>query len=188
MLIVDADRALGGLWADVIGTHCPGMRIDVCAPTPDEREPLHDNAGGADVVVCSCGGGSGAGNRFDTLRELLTLRPCLAVVVLIPADLPALADEAIAAGATDVLLRAPGYLEQLPIAVRKNVAKSRAAIAAEARAERVRAEMITIRGEIALLRADLNEASAKRRTAVDRPRGMLPLPVITRTHGLARAA
>src|SRR3954465_1325317 len=53
VLIVEADRALAGLFADVIATHCPGMRIDVCAP--EEHGLLHDNAGGADVVVCSCG-------------------------------------------------------------------------------------------------------------------------------------
>jgi DNA-binding NarL/FixJ family response regulator len=182
VLIVESDRALAGLFADVIATNCPGLRIDAC--TLEERDLFQDNVGGADVVVCSCG--SGAGSRFHALREIMTLRSCSTVLVLVPADMPELADEAIEAGAADVLLRAPGYLEQLPVAVRKNVAKARQAIAADAREDGMRGEMITIRREIALLRTELAEAS--HRPAMDRSMEGLPLPVITRTHTFAKAA
>jgi DNA-binding NarL/FixJ family response regulator len=186
VLIVEDDRALAGLFTDVIATHCQrqGMRIDLCGPR--ELEPLHDNIGGADVVLCSCGAEDGT--RFDVLRAILTVRSCAAVLVLIPADMPGLADEAIAAGASDVLLRAPGYLEQLPVAVRKTVARSRAAMAAEVRAATARRELVQIRCEVASLRAELEEASRRSLPPKDRATGTLPLPVVTRPHEFARAA
>src|SRR5262245_6243676 len=97
ILLVEPDEALGRLYADIIATHCPGLRIDVCRP--DESALLEDNAGGADVAVCSCGTTDGGRGGFETLRRLMTLRPCLVVLMLVPADRPLLADEALGAGA-----------------------------------------------------------------------------------------
>jgi len=125
VLLVESDPAQGSLYADIIATHCPGLRIDICRP--DERTMLEDNAGGADVAICSCGSAPAA--KLEVLRALTTLRPCLVVLVLVPADRPQLADEALAAGASDVLLRAPGYLDQLALAVRKNVALAKVRLA-----------------------------------------------------------
>lgn len=184
VLIIEADRGIASLYADVIGTHCDSVRIDVCSPADDAV--LHDNVGGADVIVCSCG--AGGGNRFDVMRDVLTQRSCATVLVLVPADMPELADEAIACGASDVLVRAPGYLEQLAVSVRKNVAKSRVAMRAELRAEDMRREMVQMRREAMLLRTELEEVSRRAFAPKERVSGVLPLPVITRPVEMAKAA
>jgi DNA-binding NarL/FixJ family response regulator len=184
VLIVEADRALAGLYADVIATHAPGLRIDACPP--ERHEALHDNLGGADVVVCSCD--AGAGNGFDVLRAIHTERACATVLALIPADRPDLADRVLEAGAADVLLRAPGYLDQLAVAVRKNIAASRRAMRAEARRDQARRELEQAKREMAILRLEAQDLSRRVHAMKGRPMGALPLPVITRPVEMAKAA
>jgi hypothetical protein len=154
VLIVEADLAVAALYADLIHTRCPGLRIDCCHP--DQRTLVEDNAGGADVVVFSCG--HGPATALDFLRELLTMRPCLTTLSLVPADRPELAAEAIAAGATDVLLKAPGYLDQLPVAAHKNVYTSRIRTAERTRIDLAFRAQEQSRRAIAELRKELAAA------------------------------
>ena len=180
VLIVESNAAQGDLYTDLVATHCPSTRIDVCR-TPD-CPCLDDNAGGADLALCCCG--PTPATRFDDLRRLLTARPCLRTLVLIPAEEPHLADEAIAAGAADVLLRAPGYLQQLPVAVRKNIARARTAVQHRTREEATARDLRTARVTICRLETELAALATSHRTPTPRP---LPLPVIT-TRRITQAA
>ncbi|HMN42167.1 MAG TPA: hypothetical protein PKE29_15080 [Phycisphaerales bacterium] len=181
VIIVESNAPQGDLYADLIATHCPSTRIDLCR-SPD-CPCLDDNAGGADLAICSCG--PTPATRFDHLRRLLTARPCLRVLVLIPADEPHLADEAIASGAADVLLRAPGYLQQLPVAVRANIAHARAAVHSLARAEAARKELRAAQVRVCVLENELSALAMSTRVPTPRP---LPLPIITTRRTLTRAA
>lgn len=159
VLIVEPDAALAGLYAGLIDTHCPGMRVDMCQN--EQTSLIADNAGGADIAIASCGPNSAT--CMDTLRQLLTLRACLCVLVLIPADRPELADVAIRAGAADVLLRAPGYLDQIAVCVRKNVALARASTAARLRTESLQRTIRELNSHIAELRTEVIETAASAR-------------------------
>ncbi len=182
ILIIESNAAQGDLYADLIATHCPGTRIDISQSA--DCPALDDNAGGADLAVCSCG--PTPATRFDDLRRLLAARPCLRVLMLIPAELPHLADEAIACGAAAALLRAPGYLQQLPIAVRTNIARAKAAVQRRTRAEAAARELRAAQVRIVRLENELAALAASNRisTRSVHPR---PLPVIT-TRRTARSA
>jgi hypothetical protein len=181
ILIIESDAAQGDLYADLVATHCAMTRIDVCrAPACPS---LDDNAGGADLAICSCG--PTPATRFDDLRRLLTARPCLRVLVLIPAEEPTLADEAIAAGATDVLLRAPGYLQQIPVAVRKNITRARLAVQVRTREAAIARELRAARVTVCRLEAEMAAMASLHRAPAPRP---LPMPVITTRRAAAQAA
>lgn len=152
VLIVETDAALGALFGDAITTHCPSVRVDVCHPA--DRLLIEDNAGGADVAICGCRATGGA--CLEMLRELTTLRGCLRVVVLVPADKPDLTDEALAAGAADALLRAPGYLDQLPLIVRRNIREARRAIVHGRRMDETMHALAEKTAEVISLRARLS--------------------------------
>ncbi len=181
VLIVEPDAPLAGLYAGLIDTHCPGMRVDVCRS--EQTTLIEDNAGGADIAIVSCG--PHAATCLDTLRKLLTLRACLCVLVLIPADRPELADVAIRAGATDVLLRAPGYLDQIAVCVRKNVALSRLHTAARLRTDALHRTIRELHAQVADHRAELAETAVRDRTIDVQPPATIH---ITRTFAPARAA
>ena len=181
VLIVESDAPLAGLYAGLIDTHCPGHRVDICHP--NQTTLIDDNAGGADIAVVSCG--PSAATCLDTLRHLLSLRTCLSVLVLIPADRPDLADVAIRAGAADVLLRAPGYLEQIAVCVRKNVTLSRMKTTARLRTESLHRSIRELNSHASELRSELAETAAIAR-ATD---SELPATIhIARTFAPARAA
>lgn len=112
-----AGTPCGTLVADAITTHCPGVDTRVC--TLADADALATIAARASIAVCPCAGAPAT--RFDALARLLLLAPELPVIVLAPPCAPDLADEALRVGACDVLLTAPGYLDQVPIAVRKNL-------------------------------------------------------------------
>lgn len=151
VLIVESDAPLGVLFADAITTHCPGVRVDVCHPA--DRTLIEDNAGGADVAICGCGASAAC---LEMLRELTTMRACLRVVVLVPADQPGVTDEALAAGAADALLRAPGYLDQLPLIVRRNIREARRAIVHGRRMDETMHALAEKTAEVISLRARLS--------------------------------
>lgn len=123
VVIIEPDLTLRTLLLDAIHVHCPGLQACAAMPTSDTFQQDLDSA---DLAICTCG--PTPDTYLKQLLVLSTLRPALPTLLLVPADKPWLADEALAAGATDVLLRTPGFLEQLPIAVRKNIvlAKSHA--------------------------------------------------------------
>lgn len=156
VLVVESDAPLAGLYAGLIDTHCPGHRVDICRP--DQTTLIDDNAGGADIAIVSCG--PNAATCLDTLRHLLTMRECLSVLVLIPADRPDLADVAIRAGATDVLLRAPGYLDQIAVCIRKNVTLARTKTAARLRTDSLQRTIRELNSHVSELRNELTETAA----------------------------
>ncbi len=84
-------------------------------------------------------------------------------MAIVPADRPGLADEALSAGATDVLLRSPGYLEQLPLVVRAAVVRSHARAGEERRTRDIEVEVRALRQELdeARSRADRLESLAQ---------------------------
>lgn len=170
VLIIHEDAPLGDLYAQQIDTHCRGVRIDRCGPT--DHALIDDNAGGADLAIISI---ADTPLPFETLRRLLTLRPCLPVLALVPASRPGLADAAIRAGAADVLLCAPGYLEQLAATTRKNVLLARARLSERAQIDRLTAALRASAGQIAELKTELASPA-------------LPRPVVTIRPALARAA
>jgi DNA-binding NarL/FixJ family response regulator len=183
ILIVESNPLQAELYADVISIHCPGTRIDAAHATACPT--LDDNAGGADLALCSCGPTDAT--RFDDLRRLLTARPCLRVLMLIPAELPHLADEAIACGASAVLLRAPGYLQQLPITVRSNIARAQTATQRRTREQTAARELRAAKVQIVRLETELAALAAGNQitTRASRP---LPLPVITKRRSTLAAA
>jgi len=156
VLIVESDGPLGSLYTDIIRTHCPGLRTDHCRA--DQVSLIEDNAGGADLAILSCAPGAAP---FDTLRVLLTIRPCLTTLVLAPADRPDLADAAVGAGGSDVLLKAPGYLDQLAVTVRKNVILGRTRMAERSRARTLANTFSLANREIAELRGELAAATPR---------------------------
>ncbi len=151
VLIIDADEHLGALYADLIRTHCPGLRVDCCRP--DQQTLIDDNAGGADLAILSCG--QTAATALDALRAALAARPCLRTLVLVPADRPHIADAAVDAGGSDVLLKAPGYLDQIAVVVRKNIALARTDLASRARSRTMARALCIAHDQIAELRAEL---------------------------------
>lgn len=181
VLIVEPDAPLAGMYAGLIDTHCPGMRVDACRT--DQTSLIEDNAGGADIAIVSCG--PNIATCLDTLRHLLTFRACLSVLVLIPADRPELADVAIRAGAADVLLRAPGYLDQIAVCVRKNVTLARTHTAARQRAESLHRTIRELHAQIAGHRAELAETASLARTVDAEPPATIH---IARPFAPARAA
>ncbi len=176
VLIVESDEPLARLYAGLIQTHCPGIRVDCCRP--DQATLIADNAGGADLAITSCG--PSAATSFDSLRDLLTLRPCLCVLALIPADRPQLADAAIDSGATDVLLRAPGYLDQIAVCIRKNVALARMRTPERLRTEALRRTLHGPTEQVSTLRAELDARHAN--VLADSPAARVGTIHITRPH------
>jgi DNA-binding response OmpR family regulator len=181
VLVVESDEPLAGLYSDLIDTHCPGLRVDICRP--EQASLIEDNAGGADVAVVSCG--SNGATLLDSLRHLLTFRACLSVLVLIPADRPELADVAIRAGAADVLLRAPGYLDQIAVCVRKNVVLARANTAARLRTESLHRTIGELRDEICAHHVELTQATTSTRPFEVEPSAKIH---VARSFAPARAA
>jgi hypothetical protein len=107
--------------------------------------------------------------------------------MLIPAELPHLADEAIACGASAVLLRAPGYLQQLPITVRSNIARAQTATQRRTREQTAARELRAAKVQIVRLETELAALAAGNQitTRASRP---LPLPVITKRRSTLAAA
>jgi diguanylate cyclase (GGDEF)-like protein len=121
VLILSDDRAVRLLCADAIGTHCPGVTV----ASVDGEDPLAIKAaaGAAAVAIVGCDGGPcpggpDAARRLVNLAKLRVAGSDAPALVLIPADRPGVADQALRVGADDVLLMSPGYLDQLPWRVR----------------------------------------------------------------------
>lgn len=193
ILIIEQDGPLGSLYSDLIRTHSPGLRVDCCRP--DQRTLIDDNAGGADVAILSCAPTDAT--ALDTLRDLLTVRPCLRTLVLVPADRPHLADAAVDAGGSDVLLKAPGYLDQLAVVVRKNVALARVYLGERARSQTIGRALCLAHDQIAELRAELVAAANRESSSalptistirIDPTRLGQPAPHIRTPAALARQA
>lgn len=138
VLILPGDDHPAALYADAIGTHCSDVRpVRVSASQP---ETLDSIARDASLAVVSCAGRPST--RFEQLGRLRVIRGDLPVLALLPADQPAAADLALSIGAEDVLLTAPGYLEQLPLRVRANLRRSAASAAETARAAALSADLL----------------------------------------------
>lgn len=130
IVVVDADAGRARLCADVISTHATGAWAEGFG-TDELAGALVEAADGA---VCVCEDGRLPLEIVRHLRARLGASARAALVVVVPADRPGLAEEALRAGATDVLLRSPGYLEQLPVVVRAALIRA-AAIASRATLE-----------------------------------------------------
>lgn len=119
VLIVESGHASGEFLADTLRTHAAAAEVRFSHWKDDDLAAL---AGWAEVAVCAAG--DSASNRLHPLVTLLALRPQLPTLFLTPADDRDSALPAMNAGASDVLLRVPGYLEQLPTAVRLTHARA----------------------------------------------------------------
>lgn len=118
VLVCEGGQGNSPLLADVIGTHCAGITPRIVDVRDTAR--LMELAPRSAAAVCVCD--KNGVTRFDALGRILAARGAgsmLPVLALAPADMPQLADESLTLGATDALLTAPGYLDQLPLAVRK---------------------------------------------------------------------
>lgn len=143
VLVCDADRARAGLLADVISTHCQGLSASIIDPADDRTIAAH--APHAAAAVCACG--PTAATRFDALGRIAHANPAIPALALIPADLPRLAHEVLRIGAADALLTAPGYLDQLPLAVTKMLRAAESRRIAETRHDDAQRELVALRGE-----------------------------------------
>lgn len=117
IVVTDPSPSVAGLYADAIRGGVEHVQTLPCGP---------DDAGlagavlGADLAVCALP--EDPGQALGMLGRVLLLRPNLFVLALTPAERPDAVDLAVQAGAGDVLVRCTGLLEQLPAAVRKNLA------------------------------------------------------------------
>lgn len=126
VLIVDAGGGHAEFLGDVLRTHGASAETRYVSW---KDEDIRAAAEWADVVVCECGRTPTA--RLHPLETIVSLRADVPTVFLAAGDDVDAAARAAAAGATDVLLRVPGYLDQLPITVRQ--AHARAVRDADAR-------------------------------------------------------
>lgn len=118
VLICEGGLGSSTLLADVIGTHCPGMTPRIVDVRDTSR--LTELAARSAAAVCVCD--KNRATRYDALGRVLAARASgslLPILALTPADHPQIADESLALGAADALLMTPGYLDQVPLAVRK---------------------------------------------------------------------
>jgi diguanylate cyclase (GGDEF)-like protein len=126
-LVLESDPACPSaphatLIADAVRTHCPGIDTRTCAPT--DTDALAALSRRADIALCAAG--PIPATRFNALSRLLLLAPELPIILFAPANEPAVADEALRVGAHDAILCAPGYLDHVPLAVRKALTRQRA--------------------------------------------------------------
>jgi len=129
VLILPGDEHPAALYADAIATHCAGvLPVRVPAGPPDQLRTL---AAGASLAVVACT--AKPATRFEPLARLRMSCGDIPVLALLPADQPAAANLALSIGADDVLLTAPGYLEQLPLRVRANLRRAAASAVDAAR-------------------------------------------------------
>lgn len=143
VLVVEADPIIAELYVDAVRTRVREARIDAIGL---------DDAGAAeallaaDVAVCSAG--ARPESALDTLNRVLLLRPELPVIVLLPGCAAGNGlQQAIEQGAADVLLRTHGYLDQLPVTVRRVVMHARGVGFADARHRGLRTALAGIREE-----------------------------------------
>lgn len=120
VLVLDPDPVSSALVTDTVRTLC--APADVRAGwTPGGLA----TASLDDVGVVVAGTGASPATRFAAMASVLEHHDHLPIVLLVPAGEPALADEALCRGASDVLVRTPGYLDQLPVMVRKHLRTER---------------------------------------------------------------
>lgn len=142
IVVVDADAGRACLCADVISTHAAGIHAESIGAS----EHISDELAKFDGAVCVC---SDTRLPLEILRLVRARMSSGALVAIIPADRPGLAEEALAAGATDVLLRSPGYLEQLPVIVRAAVTRASARAAEVTKSDDAKAEVHRLKAELA---------------------------------------
>lgn len=159
IVVVDADAGRARLCADVISTHAAGARAEGFGV----EEFAGAFAEAADGAVCVCEDARLPLEILRHLREGLNASARAALVAIVPADRPGLAEEALRAGATDVLLRSPGYLEQLPIVVRASLLRASMAASQMVREAASRELIERMHAELAesQARADRLEAIAQ---------------------------
>lgn len=117
VLVVEREAELAGLFARAITAQLNTGQVETITPSDDG---FVEAWGSATLGVC--GAGRTRQRRFDDLELMIERRPEARVIFLVPADEPECVERAIELGASDVLARTPGYLEQLPMSVRKNLA------------------------------------------------------------------
>lgn len=161
VVVIDDDPAVAPLTVDAIRTGVRGVEV---ALTELEAGTFAELIARADVCVCS--GGVRPLDAFDTLGRLLLMRPELPVVVLLRAfeavegvggglggGAEGRVEEAIRLGAADVVLRGPGGLTQLPIAIRRIVMHRAGAGYAGQRSRRLHAALADIEADNRKLRS-----------------------------------
>lgn len=143
VLAVEADPIIAELYVDAIRSRIREARVEaVGLDDPGAAEAIV----AADVAVCSAG--PRPETALDTLNRVLLLRPDLPVIVLLPACVAADGlNQAVEQGAADVLLRTHGYLDQLPVTVRRVVMHSRGVGFADTRHRGLRTALAGIRHE-----------------------------------------
>ena len=127
VLIVEPQPELGHLYAETIRTHVPGAAPLVRTP---QDESLCQDVRLTDVIICSAG--ETRRTRFQDLEQLSLMHPEGRIVLLAPAHAVECVEAAFELGAQDVLLKSVGYLEQLPVTIRKNILQARSWAAREA--------------------------------------------------------
>lgn len=157
VVVIDDDPAVAPLTVEVIRAGIRGVEV---ALTDLDAGTFAELIARADVCVCS--GGVRPHGAFDTLGRLLLMRPELPVVVLLRAfeavkgsdgESEGRVEEAIRLGAADVILRGPGGLAQLPIAIRRIVMHRAGAGYAGQRSRRLHAALADIEADNRKLRS-----------------------------------
>jgi diguanylate cyclase (GGDEF)-like protein len=138
--IIAADAVHRALLADAVATGCPA-RVHAAAPNDPEA---HDLLAGAYVAITPCTGAPAT--RFAGLGLIAASGHPGPVLAIVPADEPALLDEALDCGATHALLQAPGYLDQVAATLR-SLSRRAGAAAPAARLAELHATLREIRAE-----------------------------------------
>jgi diguanylate cyclase (GGDEF)-like protein len=146
--VFEADPVIAGFYSETLRTNVREAEVSV---VNFEDPRLAEVLTSADVCICSTGPGPDTG--FDTLVRLLLIRPDLPVVILLPACAASSLEAALQAGAADVLIRTNGYLDQLPVTVRKVVLHVRGIGYADARHRALHNALAGIQAENRTLQA-----------------------------------